>query len=226
MSGSLELPETRGAACAGAADADIDRSSPPDSSAGDGARADVANVEWLAAKKLARERLAGATTEDVLARIEAAWPEWVAAGCPPPADTSNPPARTASGMARGYNRPQLRAPIRQPLRAPFPVEAVAALRVLTNCRMLGYGHLPKNRLVRGLVRALRLTDGASAATASGSDSAGGSGNAPGQLGPAAVSRALCSLSRLGGSIFYVAEAEALCSMIPRQPMSKLQHVRR
>ncbi|KAL4448636.1 hypothetical protein ABPG75_005855 [Micractinium tetrahymenae] len=198
MSSSLDLPEASDATKHAA-------SSGGGGSAGSGR--DRAYAEWLAARDRARRHLTDSTVDGVLEQMEDMWPEWTAGGCRLLENTPNRPAEAAAAGAAAADRPQLRA--------PSAAEAVAALRVLA-CRIvrlpaLERRQLPKERVVRGLVQSLRL-QGLS------------DGGATEQLAPAAVSRALWALSWLGGSIWYEAEAEALCSLLPNRPLRRLSQV--
>lgn len=217
LSSSLEAPGAQGApgSSAGGADAASSSSYACTAERAENSSAQGAYAEWRAAQELVRKHLTATTAEGVLEQIEALWPQWTAVGCPLPVGIHAQPARPAAGAAPADMLLVL---------APSAAEAAAALRALVFCAFQlpvpARRQLPKHRLVRGLVRALRLESAASASVEA------GGGAAPSRLPPAAVSRALWALSCLGGSAFFEAEAEALCSMLPKEPMRRLDHVSR
>lgn len=103
---------------------------------------------------------------------------------------------------------------------PSAVEAAAVLQHVAQRSMAlppreRQQELAKSRQVRGLIEALRLPAGTA------SLSTGSAASEPG-----AVAAALWALAVLGGSVFWEAEADALCGLLPACGALSLRQVRR
>ena len=170
-----------------------------------------ASAAWAAAQMLVRQHITGPTAADCLRQAEALWPEWSAAGC----------RLAASSRAAGGQ--------------PSPAEAAAALQAVAKRALplppaQRQQQLAKARCVRGLVEALRLTPPRHMASAGSkaltSSSSSGSSSSNGLQSDGAVIASLWALAVLGGSIWWEAEAEALCALLPACRPATLQEVRR
>ncbi len=176
------------------------------------------SAAWAAAQALVRQHISGPSAADCLQQAEALWPQWSAAGC------------------------RLAAAPRPAGAQPTPDEAAAVLQAVARRALplppaQRQQQLAKSRCVRGLIEALRLTPPRHTAAAGSkqpsvaSSSSGGDGNGCGGSSVAALSSAgavaaaLWALAVLGGSIWWEAEAEALCCLLPGCRFATLREVR-
>lgn len=161
---------------------------------------------WREAQALVTQSLTVRTAAGALQQAEALWPAWSAAGC--------------------RLRPSWR--LEGSKEAPTAEEAAAVLALVARrgqarSAQQRQQELAKSRGVRGLVEALRLLPLRTSEGGSGSSGSVG-GSAP--QSAAAVSASLWALAVLGGSIFFEAEAEALCALLPTCRFSSLRQVLR
>lgn len=172
------------------------------------------SAPWAAAQTLVRQHISSPSAAECLQQAEALWPQWSAAGC------------------------RLAAAPRPAGAQPSPEEAAAALQVIAKRALplppaQRQQQLAKSRCVRGLIEALRLTPARHTAAAGsvGSSSSGGYGSGAGGSSvtalssSCAVAAALWALAVLGGSIWWEAEAEALCCLLPGCRFATLREVR-
>jgi hypothetical protein len=202
------------------------------------------STAWAAARALASQHITAAGPEEALKQAEALWPAWSRACCrllpEPPLGQANK-APTASAAASAAT--EAAAPAVAPAAAqPWPEEAAVVLQQVAQLALA----LPKqkrqrllarNRVVKGLVQALRLLTppppgqhtpapvGHAEPAATGAQPTAGSssGSSLAGSGPA-VRAALWALAVLGGSAYWQEEAEALCTMLPTCGFARVHHV--
>lgn len=170
---------------------------------------------WAVAQDLVRGRVSTPAAPAVLLQqVEGIWPAWSAASCRLPASRQGERAPAAGASAGAV---------------PTAEEAAAALQLVARQAQRLPRHqrqqeLAKSRVVRGLVQALRLPPPSPDAGSPNGAGASLGGSSCGALSADAVAAALWSLATLGGSIFWEAEAAALCARLPACRFARLRQV--
>jgi hypothetical protein len=221
-------------------------SSSSSSSGSDASGGNGGDGSWAATQALIQQQFDAQAAEGVLQQAEAAWPAWSAAGC-----RLKPAARSPAAAAPHRAKTAAAAAGAAAAAAPSPEQAAAVLqqvarRALKLPLQQRQQELAKHRVVRGLVEALQLPTQRKPMQATAAPAAAATGKAQQPWQPAAaaaagltaacgaasglesagsVAAALWALAVLGGSIFWVAEAEALCALLPACTFTKLFQVR-